>query len=64
MARMEPENNIEMILDGYCLTKSEKKFIVIGNTSNGFGTRLVEKYKNEKILSLLAAFSTKRKYKA
>jgi len=24
MARMEPENNIEMILDGYCLTTSEK----------------------------------------
>src|SRR5450432_3417913 len=36
-----------MILDGYCLTKSEKKFIVIGNTGNGFGKYIVEKYKNK-----------------
>jgi len=48
MARMEPENNIEMILDGYCLTASDKKFIVIGNTGNGFGKRLVAKYKTDK----------------
>lgn len=47
MARMEPENNIEIVLDGYCLTNSAIKFIVIGNTSNGYGKMLVEKYKNE-----------------
>lgn len=47
MARMEPENNIEMILDGYCLTASEKKFVVIGNTGNGFGKYLVARYKND-----------------
>jgi len=46
MARMEPENNIEMILDGYCLAKTDKKFVVIGNTGNGFGKHLVAKYKN------------------
>jgi len=47
MARMEPENNIEMILDGYCLSGNAEKFVVIGNTSNSFGTRLVEKYKDK-----------------
>ncbi|MES1220613.1 MAG: hypothetical protein ABUT20_34240, partial [Bacteroidota bacterium] len=47
MARMEPENNIEMILDGYCLTTLQKKFIVIGNTGNGYGKYLVNKYKDE-----------------
>jgi glycosyltransferase involved in cell wall biosynthesis len=55
MARMEPENNIEMILDGYCLTGSEIKFIVIGNTSNGFGKYLVDKYKNESRVIFLGA---------
>ena len=48
MARMEPENNIEMILDGYCLAKTDKKFVVIGNTGNGFGKQLVAKYKNNR----------------
>lgn len=48
MARMEPENNIEMILDGYCLTTIETPFLVIGNTANKFGGYLVRKYQNEK----------------
>jgi glycosyltransferase involved in cell wall biosynthesis len=48
MARMERENNIEMILDGYCLTGSTLKFIVIGNTSNKYGRYLADKYKTEK----------------
>ena len=48
MARMEPENNIEMILDGFCLTRLPTTFVVIGNTGNGYGKYLVDKYKNEK----------------
>jgi glycosyltransferase involved in cell wall biosynthesis len=55
MARMEPENNIEMILDGYCLTHSKTKFVVIGNTGNGFGKYLVEKYKQENRIVFLGA---------
>jgi glycosyltransferase involved in cell wall biosynthesis len=55
MARMEPENNIEMILDGYCKTPSTNTFVVIGNTGNGFGSYLVEKYKNEKRIVFLGA---------
>jgi glycosyltransferase involved in cell wall biosynthesis len=55
MARMEPENNIEMILDGYCQSASTNKFVVIGNTGNGFGTYLVEKYKNERRIVFLGA---------
>ena len=31
MARMEPENNVEIILDGFYKSNSSKKFIVIGN---------------------------------
>jgi glycosyltransferase involved in cell wall biosynthesis len=55
MARMEPENNIEMILDGYCLTESKTKFIIIGNTGNGYGTYLVGKYKNDSRIIFLGA---------
>jgi len=47
MARMEPENNIEVILDGYMLSCTKLKFIVIGNTDNRFGKYLVKKYKME-----------------
>lgn len=45
MARMEPENNIEMILDGFAKSSTSKKMIVIGNTSNRFGTYIVNKFK-------------------
>ncbi|MEP6728373.1 MAG: DUF1972 domain-containing protein [Bacteroidota bacterium] len=61
MARMEPENNIEMILDGYCLTGTTKRFIVIGNTSNGFGKYLVDKYKNEGRIVFLGAIFDEQK---
>ena len=44
MARQEPENNIEMILDGYCMSGSDKKFIVIGNAENAFGKKMQEKF--------------------
>jgi glycosyltransferase involved in cell wall biosynthesis len=47
MARMEPENNIEMILDGFSKSPSEKKFIVLGNTSNQYGRRLVNKFEQD-----------------
>ncbi len=47
MARMEPENNIEAVLDGMHLGNSEKKFLVIGDISNRFGKYIVHKYKND-----------------
>ena len=48
MARMEPENNIEMILDGFHHSDSAKKFIVIGNTANKFGSKMVKKFAADK----------------
>lgn len=44
MARMEPENNIDMILQGYSASNSDKKFIIIGNTVNGYGKKMMRKY--------------------
>jgi len=61
MARMEPENNIEMILDGFCLSKSNLKFAVIGNTGNKHGRCLVNKYRNECRVVFLGAIFDERK---
>jgi glycosyltransferase involved in cell wall biosynthesis len=45
IARMEPENNIETILDGYVLSEQKRKFIIIGRINTPFGKYLVEKFK-------------------
>ena len=47
IARMEPENNVEMILDGFHSSSVENKFLVIGKTNNKYGKYLVEKFKKE-----------------
>jgi hypothetical protein len=58
MARMEPENNIEMILDGYTMTHSKTRFVVIGNTTNRYGRSLKAKYKSdERIIFLGGLFN-------
>ena len=44
IARMEPENNIEMILDGYLASGAGDRFLVVGNTKNNYGQKLVQKY--------------------
>ncbi len=48
MARSEPENNIEVVLDGFCKSFSQKKFIVICHTKNKYGKYILNKYKDEK----------------
>jgi glycosyltransferase involved in cell wall biosynthesis len=48
MARMEPENNIDMILDGFCKTDSENQFIVAGNINNSFAKKMFAKYAPDK----------------
>ncbi len=55
IARMEPENNIEVILDGVVESKRNRKFIVIGKTDNTFGSYLVDKYKNDNRIEFLGA---------
>lgn len=44
MARMEPENNIEMILNGFLESGAPGKMLVIGNTQNRFGGRILKKF--------------------
>ena len=44
MARMEPENNIEMILEGFHRSHSIDTFLVVGNVSNRYGRYIVKKF--------------------
>jgi len=50
ITRMEPENNVEMIIRGYL--ESEKKFplVIVSNYNNSFGKYLRKKYPHEQIL--------------
>lgn len=50
VARMEPENNIEMILDAINTSGSLETFFVVGNTKNKFGTYLKTKFKSNKAI--------------
>lgn len=47
MARMEPENNIETILEGFNQSNSAKNFKVLGDTGNRFGKYITHKFKND-----------------
>ena len=47
MARMEPENNIEAILEGFNNSNSHRKFKVLGDTGNRFGKFITHKFKND-----------------
>ena len=44
IARLEPENNIETILDGVVLSNDKTKMIVIGNNKTKFGNYLEHKF--------------------
>lgn len=47
MARMEPENNIEVILDGYCASNQSRNFLVIGNhQGTKYGKYIYHKFKD------------------
>ncbi len=53
IARLEPENNIEMALDGYILSKSKFPFLIIGNHKTKYGSFLTEKYQQHKSIQFL-----------
>ena len=47
MARMEPENNIETILEGFNNSNSHRSFKVLGDTGNRFGQFIRHRFKND-----------------
>ena len=50
VARMEPENNIKMAIEGYLSSEQNKKrpLIIVGNTNTNFGYFLKKKYESFK----------------
>lgn len=44
IARLEPENSIEVILDGYCKASGHRKFAVIGKCTTKYGKYLTGKF--------------------
>lgn len=55
LARLEPENNIETILDGIVLSNDKMPVLVIGNHQTKFGNYLKEKFKNSSNIRFLGA---------
>ena len=53
IARLEPENSIEMILEGRKLSTTKRELLVIGNNDRSYGVYLTEKYKQEKGIRFL-----------
>jgi glycosyltransferase involved in cell wall biosynthesis len=48
IARMEPENNIELILEGFSKSGSADTFVVVGNTGTSYGKKLKQRYSHLK----------------
>jgi glycosyltransferase involved in cell wall biosynthesis len=61
---MEPENNIDMILGGFCKTDSDKQFIVVGNINNSFGKKMGVKYGSDKRVHFAGAIFDETKINA
>ncbi len=55
IARMEPENNIETILDGVVLANSNRDFIVIGKHDTPYGTYIKKRYANHPKIQFLGS---------
>jgi glycosyltransferase involved in cell wall biosynthesis len=61
IARMEPENNIEMMLDGFSASATTKKMIIIGNPTNRFGIYLQSKFQHDTRIVFTGALYDKAK---
>ena len=44
VARMEPENNIGVILEGFVQSQAQKQFIVVGDAENAYGKKLIRRF--------------------
>jgi len=59
ISRMEPENNIETILQGFVNSESDK-MIVIGSTENKYGEYIKSKFSDERIVYLGYVYGIKK----
>jgi glycosyltransferase involved in cell wall biosynthesis len=59
IARMEPENNIKTILEGFRDTRSEKKMVVIGHVENRVGRNLKKSFGTDSRIRFLGMIFNK-----
>ena len=57
IARVEPENNLEMMFNAYTKSKTQTPYILIGNHLTPYGNFLKEKYRGSGILFLGGIFN-------
>jgi len=57
IARLEPENNLEMMFDAYILSNSKIPYYVVGNHPTPYGDFLKDKYRNKGIIFLGSIFN-------
>ena len=53
IARLEPENNIETIIEGVIKSNSQMPLIIVGNTNTKYGSYLVKKYSSNSKVKFL-----------
>jgi glycosyltransferase involved in cell wall biosynthesis len=61
VARIEPENNIETILDGFLASGSEKQFLLIGNINNKYSKKIQKKYSGSNKIRFIGALFDEQK---
>jgi glycosyltransferase involved in cell wall biosynthesis len=59
IARIEPENNIEMVVTAFNNLLSEEQLIIIGNINNKFSKRIVESAKSNSSIKFLGGIYDK-----
>jgi len=57
IARLEPENNLELMFDSYIMSNNNIPYYIIGNYNTKYGEFLREKYKDKGIYFLGAIFN-------
>lgn len=60
VARLEPENNIEIILKGVQQSLSERVMLVVGNHETPYGEKLKTKFKDSRIRFLKGTFKKEK----
>jgi len=57
VARLEPENNLELMFEAYINSDLEMPYCIIGNHLTNYGDYLKDKYRNKQIIFLGAVFN-------
>ena len=57
VARIEPENNLEIMIEGYLKSKSDLPYIIVGNHLTPYADYLKDKYRNKGIFFIGGIFN-------